>query len=194
MLERACAQTIGGIEPPRVSINLSAYDFHRANIVSSITECLGRHALRTGQFEIEITESIMMNDTAGVAAKLRELRAAGISVAIDDFGTGPRRSRTCRNSRSAREDRPQLRARPRRADDESDHLRDHRDRTRLRARARGGRRRERGAGECAAHSYAGYLFARPAAAADAHGWLLNPDQLFRTLDCGLAEQRSGLTT
>ncbi|WEN40939.1 putative signaling protein [Thauera sp. GDN1] len=92
VLEQACAQVAewrrAGIEAPRMSINLSAHDFHRSNIVASITECLERHALRPGQFEIEITESIMMNDTAGVTAKLHELRASGISVAIDDFGTG----------------------------------------------------------------------------------------------------------
>lgn len=92
VLEQACAQVAewrrAGIEAPRMSINLSANDFHRSNIVASITDCLERHALRPGQFEIEITESIMMNDTAGVTAKLQELRSSGISVAIDDFGTG----------------------------------------------------------------------------------------------------------
>ncbi|MDI3514067.1 MAG: hypothetical protein PWP40_1296 [Rhodocyclaceae bacterium] len=92
VLEQACAQVAewrrAGIEAPRMSINLSAHDFHRSNIVASITDCLERHALRPGQFEIEITESIMMNDTAGVTAKLQELRSSGISVAIDDFGTG----------------------------------------------------------------------------------------------------------
>ncbi|MBX3683745.1 MAG: EAL domain-containing protein, partial [Thauera sp.] len=38
--------------------------------------------------EVEITEGLMMDDTADIAAKVRALREAGISVAIDDFGTG----------------------------------------------------------------------------------------------------------
>ncbi len=92
VLERACNQISewqrNGVEPPRMSINLSAHDFLRTDIVDTITACLDRHEVAPEALEIEITESIMMNDTAGVASKVRGLRSAGLSVAIDDFGTG----------------------------------------------------------------------------------------------------------
>jgi EAL domain-containing protein (putative c-di-GMP-specific phosphodiesterase class I) len=57
-------------------------------VVATINASLARHGITPDCIEVEITESLMMNDTADVAAKVRALRAAGISVAIDDFGTG----------------------------------------------------------------------------------------------------------
>ena len=60
----------------------------QAGFLAVVQEALRQTQSEASALEIEITESIMMNDTAGVAAKLRELRTAGISVAIDDFGTG----------------------------------------------------------------------------------------------------------
>ncbi|ENO89371.1 EAL domain-containing response regulator [Thauera linaloolentis] len=92
VLEEACTQLASwrqeGHVGLRMSVNMSPLDFDKRDIVSSITECLARHALPPGQMELEITESLMMNDTADVAAKVRQLRSAGLSVAIDDFGTG----------------------------------------------------------------------------------------------------------
>lgn len=92
VLEASCAQVARwqseGIATPQMSINLSAHDFHRPDIVDSVTACLGRHGVEPELIEVEITESLMMDDSAGVAAKVRALRTAGISVAIDDFGTG----------------------------------------------------------------------------------------------------------
>ena len=92
VLEEACAQLVqwrsdGHLEV-RMSVNMSALDFDRLDIVSSITDCLQRHALPAARIELEITESLMMNNAAGVAVKVKELRGAGISIAIDDFGTG----------------------------------------------------------------------------------------------------------
>ena len=92
VLETSCAQLARwqseGIAAPQISVNLSAHDFHRHDIVDSVSACIGRHGVEPGHIEVEITESLMMDDAAGVAAKVRALRAAGISVAIDDFGTG----------------------------------------------------------------------------------------------------------
>ena len=92
VLEEACAQLVqwrtDGHMDVRMSVNMSALDFDRRDIVSSITDCLQRHALPPARIELEITESLMMNNAAGVAVKVKELRGAGISIAIDDFGTG----------------------------------------------------------------------------------------------------------
>ena len=92
VMNEACTQLASwraqGHTGLRMSVNLSPLDFDKRDIVGSITDCLSRHALPPGQIELEITESLMMNDTADAAAKVRELRSAGLSVALDDFGTG----------------------------------------------------------------------------------------------------------
>tara|TARA_R110001583_G_scaffold195503_2_gene374449 strand:- start:3576 stop:5759 length:2184 start_codon:yes stop_codon:yes gene_type:complete len=92
VLEEACAQLArwraDGFEDLRMSLNLSPHDFSRPDIVDMVTECVSRNQLPPAQVELEITESMMMQDTAGVATKVKAMREAGLSVAIDDFGTG----------------------------------------------------------------------------------------------------------
>lgn len=92
VLEQACAQLArwrnDGFDDLRMSLNLSPHDFSRKDVVEMVTECVRRHAVPPAQIEVEITESMMMQDTIGVAAKVKAMREAGLSVAIDDFGTG----------------------------------------------------------------------------------------------------------
>lgn len=92
VLESACLQLASwrkaGYRDLKMSLNLAPHDFDRGDIVEFVTDCIQRHDLPPSKVELEITESMMMQDTAGVAAKVRELRSAGIGVAIDDFGTG----------------------------------------------------------------------------------------------------------
>ena len=92
VLDRACAQLAewraAGFSDLKMSLNLSSHDFDRDDIVCAVTDCLARHAVPPSRVELEITESMMMQDTAEVAAKLRRLREAGLGIAIDDFGTG----------------------------------------------------------------------------------------------------------
>ena len=92
VLDRACAQLAewreAGFSELKMSLNLSSHDFDRDDIVGSVTDCLRRHDVPSSRVELEITESMMMQDTAEVAAKLRRLREAGLGIAIDDFGTG----------------------------------------------------------------------------------------------------------
>lgn len=92
VLEQACSQLAqwrhDGFNDLRMSLNLSPHDFDRKDVVSIVTNCVERYCLPPSRIELEITESMMMQDTAGVAAKVRALRDAGLSVAIDDFGTG----------------------------------------------------------------------------------------------------------
>ena len=92
VMERACAQLAewrrGGHTELRMSLNLSPHDFDRKDIVQTVIDCVARHGLPPMLVELEITESMMVNDSDSVAAKVRQLREAGLSVAIDDFGTG----------------------------------------------------------------------------------------------------------
>lgn len=92
VLDNACSQLASwrkaGFSDLKMSLNLAPHDFDRENIVHLVTDCIARYDLPPSKLELEITESMMMKDTAGVAAKVRELRDAGIGIAIDDFGTG----------------------------------------------------------------------------------------------------------
>ena len=92
VVEQACAQLgtwrQNGHDDIRMSLNLTPHDFDHNDIVSFVTHCLKRHCIPPEQLELEITESMMIKNANDVAAKVRQLRNAGIGIAIDDFGTG----------------------------------------------------------------------------------------------------------
>ena len=71
-----------------MSVNLSPRDFDRGSALESIEANLRRHGLPPSSLEVEITESVMMQDTSEVMAKVEQLRRQGVGIAIDDFGTG----------------------------------------------------------------------------------------------------------
>jgi len=72
----------------RVAVNVSAQQLRDDTLVTAVSAALQRHALRGDALELEVTESTAMRDPQHTAARLRALRALGVSVAIDDFGTG----------------------------------------------------------------------------------------------------------
>jgi diguanylate cyclase (GGDEF)-like protein/PAS domain S-box-containing protein len=72
----------------RMSFNLSPRDFDRDGTVEAVRESLATHQLPPEAMDVEITESVMMQDTAAVTAKVRRLRELGVGISIDDFGTG----------------------------------------------------------------------------------------------------------
>jgi len=92
VLRSACAanklwQDQGFIKIP-VAVNLSSHQFRETDLVS-VVECILRETELPPQFlELEITESIMMEDREIVARALARLRGLGIQIALDDFGTG----------------------------------------------------------------------------------------------------------
>lgn len=69
-------------------VNLSAREFHEPSLVDSITEALLESGLPPKCLVLEITESIMLQETETMIMRLHELRKLGIRLAIDDFGTG----------------------------------------------------------------------------------------------------------
>ena len=77
-----------GYDDLKIGINLSPRDFERADLLERITEQLTLNNLPARCLELEITESLLMNDAEGVLAKVRQLRRAGLLISIDDFGTG----------------------------------------------------------------------------------------------------------
>lgn len=92
VLHQACRQLVhwrqAGHSDLRMSVNLSPHDFDRPDLVREVLAAVNQHRIPPAQLELEITESMMMQDTDAAATKVRALRAAGLRVAIDDFGTG----------------------------------------------------------------------------------------------------------
>lgn len=92
VLHQACRQLAlwrqAGHLDLRLSLNLSPHDFGQPELVGDILSIVKQHRIPPNRLELEITESMMMQDACTATAKVRALREAGIGVAIDDFGTG----------------------------------------------------------------------------------------------------------
>ncbi|OLS36670.1 hypothetical protein BTR22_11645 [Alkalihalophilus pseudofirmus] len=74
--------------PVKMAVNLSPVQFVQPNLVEIITNALEEAGLNASSLELEITESVAMEDEAHVMEKLTALRELGVHVSIDDFGTG----------------------------------------------------------------------------------------------------------
>jgi diguanylate cyclase (GGDEF)-like protein len=77
-----------GLFKGRISVNVSGKQFERPDVVETIQRIIGESGLNPKFVELEITESVLMNDPKELGEKLIALKALGIEVAIDDFGTG----------------------------------------------------------------------------------------------------------
>jgi len=88
VLAQACAAAANWPPHLKVSVNLSASQFAQGDIVEDIRSALSRAGLRPERLVVEITESLLMNDSAGTLQTLHRLKALNIDIAMDDFGTG----------------------------------------------------------------------------------------------------------
>ena len=71
-----------------VALNLSTMQFKNDDLPMRFSEALRQHHVSADLIELEITESLLMDDPEGIRLQLAELDAMGIGIAIDDFGTG----------------------------------------------------------------------------------------------------------
>jgi diguanylate cyclase (GGDEF)-like protein/PAS domain S-box-containing protein len=76
-----------GSAPP-VAVNVSAVQLHREGFVQEVSKALQEEAATRASIDLEVTESLVMQDVEGSIAKLQALRAMDMRIAIDDFGTG----------------------------------------------------------------------------------------------------------
>lgn len=92
VLQEACQQTRSwqsqGMRPLYLSVNISAIDFRQRGFVEGIARTLKETGLDPTQLELEITESVLMQNIDTTVAVLRAIKQLGIRLAIDDFGTG----------------------------------------------------------------------------------------------------------
>ncbi len=77
-----------GLLPPRVAINISSQHLEQDKFVDYIGMLLLEYELTGSMFEIEITESTLLNEGEHIIEKLRKITSMGIKIALDDFGTG----------------------------------------------------------------------------------------------------------
>lgn len=92
VLEQACQQILrlpGFVEAGvALAVNLSGRQFRDEGFVEDVRRVLRDTGFPPGQLELEITESILIEDSAAALATLEELKRLGVRLAIDDFGTG----------------------------------------------------------------------------------------------------------
>lgn len=92
VLETACRQAVGwnwdGADSCRISINISVQQLRCPNFISDLDDILKRTGLNPKKLELELTESIFIEDTKKISGVLSEIKRRGIRIAIDDFGKG----------------------------------------------------------------------------------------------------------
>ncbi|WP_136416669.1 EAL domain-containing protein [Herbaspirillum sp. ST 5-3] len=91
VLRKACAQAKQWERrgtPMRVAVNLSARQFHQGDLADTIAGILDEFDLAPALLEVELTEGVLMEDTAQTGAILERLHGMGVQISIDDFGTG----------------------------------------------------------------------------------------------------------
>jgi diguanylate cyclase (GGDEF)-like protein/PAS domain S-box-containing protein len=92
VLREACRQVAewrrGQWPAIRVAVNLSAVQFQQGDLAAIVRSALVDHGLAADALELEVTESLLMQDAPATVQNLRELQSMGVALAIDDFGTG----------------------------------------------------------------------------------------------------------
>ena len=91
VLQTACAQAKTWLHQnglQQVSVNLSARQFNQSNLTQKLVKLLTETGLEPSCLELEITETMLMQDKQAALIILNQLRKIGVQISIDDFGTG----------------------------------------------------------------------------------------------------------
>jgi diguanylate cyclase (GGDEF)-like protein len=84
----ACRQARSWPETLKVAVNISPVQFRNGDLVWTVTQALRESGIDPGRLEIEITESVMIQDFDAALSMLHQLKNLGVSISMDDFGTG----------------------------------------------------------------------------------------------------------
>jgi diguanylate cyclase (GGDEF)-like protein len=88
VMRQACIDAKSWPREVGLAVNFSAVQFMRGNVVDVVKRVLRETKFPAARFEMEITESVLINDADAVLRAIDELRDLGVRVALDDFGTG----------------------------------------------------------------------------------------------------------
>ena len=88
MIRQACATAATWPDDVKVAVNLSPAQFRNPGLVQVVVGALAASGLPADRLELEITETILLQDSEATLAMLYRLRELGVQIAMDDFGTG----------------------------------------------------------------------------------------------------------
>jgi diguanylate cyclase (GGDEF)-like protein len=88
VLRQACKDAIAWPDKITVAVNLSAAQFRNPTLALSVVSALGQSGLSASRLELEITESVLLQDDRAVLDTLHQMRDLGVRICMDDFGTG----------------------------------------------------------------------------------------------------------
>jgi diguanylate cyclase (GGDEF)-like protein len=88
VLKAACNEAVNWPEHIKVAVNLSPAQLNCRNLVSMVTSALNETEMPPHKLQLEITETVLLQNTFTTLATLHQLRKMGVQIALDDFGTG----------------------------------------------------------------------------------------------------------
>jgi diguanylate cyclase (GGDEF)-like protein/PAS domain S-box-containing protein len=88
VLRKACADAVLWPDEIKVAVNLSPIQVMNKNLVPVVVDALASSGLPTRRLELEITESVLLQNTEATLATLHQLHQLGVKISMDDFGTG----------------------------------------------------------------------------------------------------------
>ena len=87
-LSQACKDARNWPEDVSVAVNVSPNQFKTADLVESVRRALGASGLQSNRLQLEVTETVLLNNTDLTLSMLHDLRELGVRIAMDDFGSG----------------------------------------------------------------------------------------------------------
>ena len=87
-IREACQEAASWNDARRIAVNVSAVQFHQPGLEQIVLSALIQSGLSPQRLELEITESMLMQDSEAAITCLHRLKALGVRIALDDFGTG----------------------------------------------------------------------------------------------------------
>jgi EAL domain-containing protein (putative c-di-GMP-specific phosphodiesterase class I) len=88
VLREACREAASWPRPLTIAVNISPIEFRHGDLPKLVLSILLETGLAPGRLELEITESVFINDFSRAVSVLRQLKSLGVQIALDDFGTG----------------------------------------------------------------------------------------------------------
>ena len=88
VLKQACQDAVAWPAKLTVAVNLSAAQFRNPMLALSVVSALGQSGLAASRLELEITETVLLQDDRAVLDTLHQIRDLGVRICMDDFGTG----------------------------------------------------------------------------------------------------------
>jgi len=88
VLNTACEETVNWPDHVKVAVNLSPSQLTHRNLVKVVKSALATSGMDAKKLQLEITETVLLQNTFSALATLHELRKMGVQIALDDFGTG----------------------------------------------------------------------------------------------------------